>query len=821
MTFYLRTKLMLGLAAMLLVIIAMGSVNLYISIKSQNRLQSILKHETESVKVVTDLLERVSFAYSNSLLHLFNPSMDEMDRYEAEIADRLKRIGADVEALRRSVKDQAILRNLEAFEASWNMYMKLWNEQARPLSRGNRDKEAFAVVRKTGPAGAAVTEAMDRLNELWVRIAEQMVYQVRSAEEDHGKTHLVLLAIILAAVTVCFVLGTKVSARIAGGVNKVSMPATKVADGDFDQRVEVRTGDEIESMADAFNTMTARLRTMKADEQKASEAMRREIVLRERAEAELRKINEGLETLVSERTADLTASNERLKESEEKFRVLAEESPFGISTIGEDGHYRYVNPTFVKMFGYALEDIADGREWFRKAYPDSGHRDRVIFAWISDQRTSRPGEPRPRVFSVTCKDGSQKKIQFIPVMLKGGDQFVIYVDITRERELEAMLRQSQKMEAFGTLASGIAHDFNNILSAIIGYAELAKMKLPKESDVMPDLDEVRKAGNRARNLIRQILTVGRQSEEEREPMQPVYIVKEALKLLRASVPSSIQFDTTLDKDAGTILADSTRIHQVLMNLCTNAQHAMQEKGGTLTVLLENVEVHPDDGRAIKIDPGPYVRLTVGDTGYGMTSEVLERIFDPYFTTKGRGEGTGLGLAVVHGIVESYGGKITVYSEPEKGTTFHVYFPRIDGASKKANRPEDPAPLPTGTERILFVDDEAPLANLGKRVLENLGYRVTALSSSVEALRLFSEEPGRFGLVITDLTMPEMTGDSLAQEMIGIRPGMPVIIASGFIEKSVRQKVKATGASAFIEKPLTVEKLASTIRDVLDKRVRDG
>jgi nitrogen-specific signal transduction histidine kinase len=394
------------------------------------------------------------------------------------------------------------------------------------------------------------------------------------------------------------------------------------------------------------------------------------------------------------------------------------------------------------------------------------------------------------------------------------------VDVSAERDLRRQLVEAQKMEAIGTLAGGIAHDFNNILSAIIGYAELAKMKVGEESRLINDLNQILKAGNRAKDLIMQILTVSRHTEEERKAIAPATIVKEAMKLLRASVPTSIEFNLEIDKDAGMILADATRIHQILMNLCTNAQHAMSEGDGALTVRLGNVEVDSKTARHLGVDPGAYVKLTVSDTGCGMTPDVLERIFEPYFTTKEKGEGTGLGLSVVHGIVESYGGKIRVYSEQGKGTAFHVYFPKIDTASKEADRSEAPIVIPTGTERILFVDDEPPVVEMAKEMLDQLGYEVTALTDSVKALELVAEDPDRFVLVITDLTMPGMTGDRLTSELLNIRPKLPVIVCSGFIEKPIRKKVRRAGAKAFIEKPFTSEKLARTVREVLDQGIGD-
>jgi PAS domain S-box-containing protein len=384
-----------------------------------------------------------------------------------------------------------------------------------------------------------------------------------------------------------------------------------------------------------------------------------------------------------------------------------------------------------------------------------------------------------------------------------------------KRELQAQLQQAQKMEAIGTLAGGIAHDFNNILGGIIGYSELAKMKAPEGGNVIAYLDKTIKAGNRAVDLIKQIMTLSRQHKQEQRPVQVRYIVKDALDLLRATLPSTIEIREDLPGDAGVVNADPNQIHQVIMNLGTNAGHAMQEGGGVLDVSLANVEL---DGvsasRYLDMAAGSYLRMTVGDTGYGMTSEIMERIFDPYFTTKDTGEGTGLGLSVAHGIVKAYGGTIIVYSELGKGTTFHVYLPLIHEA-EKAEKDEPKEPLPTGSERILFIDDEQVLIEIGSEILEHLGYEVVAKRSCKEALELFRAEPDRFDLVITDMTMPHMTGDKLAQEFMKLRPDIPVILCTGHSGLVLEVKAKDIGIRAFVMKPLVMRNLAETVRKVFD------
>ncbi|NVM57215.1 MAG: response regulator [Desulfobacterales bacterium] len=385
------------------------------------------------------------------------------------------------------------------------------------------------------------------------------------------------------------------------------------------------------------------------------------------------------------------------------------------------------------------------------------------------------------------------------------------------RLVETCRRQSQKMEAIGTLAGGIAHDFNNILAAVLGYVELAKDDVPEGSPAQASLEEVFRAANRAKGLVKQILAFSRQREQERKPLQVSPIVKEALKLLRASLPTTIEIRQYIKTESGTVLADPTDLHQMLMNLCTNAAYAMRNKVGMLEVSLVDVDLplevvgqaHPSH-----LPPGAYLRLSVKDTGHGMERSVIERIFDPFFTTKERGEGTGIGLAAVHGIVESHGGGITVDSEPGKGATFKVFLPRLEtGVTPET---EILAPIYVGNERILFVDDEQTLVNMGRPMLERLGYKVVASSSSIEALEIFRADPDRFDLVITDETMPHMTGARLAKELIRIRPDIPIILCTGFSEVMTADKAMAIGIQEFVMKPIVRREMAETIRRVLDQ-----
>jgi PAS domain S-box-containing protein len=396
----------------------------------------------------------------------------------------------------------------------------------------------------------------------------------------------------------------------------------------------------------------------------------------------------------------------------------------------------------------------------------------------------------------------------------------IATDISRIKDLEkeslriqAQLQQAQKMEAIGTLAGGIAHDFNNILSAVLGYTEIALADAAKDSTLEKNLREVLKAGDRARDLVKQILTFSRQTEQELKPVQVKSIIKESLKLLRASLPTTIRIQSNIECDSA-VLADPTQIHQVLMNLCTNAAHAMRESGGLLQIDLSEVVLDADfRNQYPDISAGSYIKLAVSDTGHGMAGSIQKRIFDPFFTTKEPGEGTGMGLAVVLGIVKSHGGAVTMESHIAMGSTFNVFLPLIQAEVEVKHSLQ--ASIPSGTERILFVDDELALVDLGKKILERLGYHVTTRTSSIEALELFIEQPEKFDLVITDMTMPNMTGDELAGRFMEVRPDIAVILCTGYSERISREKAQSMGIKEFILKPLVMSELGRTIRTVLD------
>lgn len=528
------------------------------------------------------------------------------------------------------------------------------------------------------------------------------------------------------------------------------------------------------------------------------------------------KSNIRLEAKVEERT-------KVLQESEKKYRLLADNAADVIWTTDTSLKTTFISPSIKELRGYTPEEAM--AESFEKMLVSS-FLEKAHDAFLKAAQSSTPiifeGEQ-------PCKDGSTVWVEMIVHNLfnDSGNRIGLIGtsrNITERKsaekekaELESQLFQAHKMEAIGTLAGGIAHDFNNILAAILGYTEMASDNTPDDSPAKYQLEQVLKAGNRAKELVKHILSFSRKEIQKHIPVPIYQIVKDALKLLRASIPATIELKQNIDPQCGNILADPTQIHQVLMNLCTNAAQSMDENGGVLEVGLISIQLSADDSiNEPELKPGHYVQLTVKDSGMGIDQKNLDRIFDPYFTTKEVGKGSGMGLAVVIGIVKSHDGLIRVDSKPGKGTTFFVNFPRIKQQIQEEVK--DTAPLPLGNENILIVDDEKSIVDMTKQRAERLGYLVTAKTSSMEALELFRSKPDAFDLIITDQTMPELTGEKLAMRLMEIRPDIPIIICTGYSSKMDAEKANSIGISAFIMKPVDIKEFAKTIRQVLDEKI---
>ena len=472
----------------------------------------------------------------------------------------------------------------------------------------------------------------------------------------------------------------------------------------------------------------------------------------------------------------------------------------------------YVNPAFELINGHTREEgIGKTYSELLGAPEDEGMREAF-----------RQGQHWKGRLSRKRKDGRVFELEVVTSPVRNNsakilNYLIMERDITQEVRLQQQLRQAQKMEAIGTLTGGIAHDFNNILATIVINSEMALFDLPGRSGLRTNLDLILKSGLRGRDLVKQMLLFSRKSEKRQEIITLTPLIKETFKLLRSSLPTTIQMKLLLETESDAVSADPSQIQQVIMNLCTNAAYAMRGTTGSIDISLQGITFGSTDLPEADMQPGDYLVLSVKDTGSGMGEEVRKRIFEPFFTTKPVGEGTGLGLSVAYGIVKNHKGNITVYSEPRRGSIFRVYLPKVDTGASVAPETPKPIPIPRGNERILLVDDEEFIVKAVQNMLQHLGYKVTTLMDNREALKLFSAAPSQFDLVITDQTMPFMTGEDLGKELMRIRPDIPIILCTGYSDLISSEKAMAMGFRGFIMKPFTVREGAKLVRSVLDQK----
>ncbi len=509
-------------------------------------------------------------------------------------------------------------------------------------------------------------------------------------------------------------------------------------------------------------------------------------------------------------------AEEALMNSEKRFTDILKTVDLVAISLDSRGDITFCNDYFLHLTGWQREEVI-GKNWFETFLPSEIRKD--IWQELFLQAINTGEIPAHYQNDIITKHGEFRLINWNNIIFKDAKEDAMVVtsigeDITERKKLEERIQQAQKMESIGNLAGGIAHDFNNLLSPIIGLTELLLDDLPPDSLQHENAREILKAGERCRDLVAQILAFSRQTKQEMIPVRVQQILKDVLKLSRSTIPSNIEIVQELQNDCSLVMADPTQLHQVAMNLITNAYHAVEPAGGKITVQLKEKEIDDDASAAGGYKQGRYAVLTVSDTGCGIDPSIRDKLFEPYFTTKEQGKGTGLGLAVAYGIVKNHNGDIDVYSDVGKGATFNVYLPVMEKPSEKVTT-ERLRYNKTGTERILLVDDEAQVIIFTRQVLERLGYRVVARTSSMEALEAFRANPDGFDLVLTDMTMPNMTGDQLAKELISIRSNIPVIICTGFSTRINKEKAKDIGIKGFLMKPMIQSEIARRVRKVLD------
>ena len=727
-----------------------------------------------SIPDFKNLLLRISILLSDSERAHFKREKSKIN-YEKQILAMLGRLESGLtiattagEALAPFGK--AMIRNVEQYKKEMIELHRIMRAlQTKLGALYHNQSEVMAIILKMDNSITNTTENMRKI----------IVEYLRSSSN---------ITLALSLFVVAVLIGVSIyGVKIARPIQELTVSASEIAAGNLERTIGTGGSGEIGILARSFEKMRD--------------------AIKEKMDKSLQQNKElSQEIMEHKRTADA------LRESEKRFRDLSDSLPQVVFEADDKGNLTFANKNAFNVFGFTKDDFDKGINILQTLTP-AEHK-RALENYNKVMGGKRLGAVE---YIAQKKDGVTFPVAIHSNPIIRDNKAVglrgILIDLTEQKKLESRLRQGQKMEAIGTLAGGIAHDFNNILGIILGNAELAVDHVQEWHPARVNLEEIRIASMRAKDLVRQLLSFARKTRREKKPTNIVPIIEESLRLLRSSIPTSIEIRQNIPEKVDIILADPTQINQILINLSTNASHAMPE-GGVLEVCLKPTMID-DDAAAQYTDlsPGRYLKLSVKDTGYGIPKEKIHRIFDPYFTTKEMGKGTGMGLAVVHGIVKEHKGIITVESEVGKGTTFSVFFPIVEKEAVVDTQTVEK--LPTGSERILFIDDEESIVKLGCQILDRLGYNVEKTISSIEALDIFRSKFDKFDLVITDLTMPKMTGDKLVKEILAIRPDIPIILCTGFSERIDEKAAKAIGAADYLEKPLDKRRLAVTVRRVLD------